>query len=57
MRAKLIALWTIAALACAGCPLTVVDTGPCRRCTAECDDGPRVCELCRSEECPEMEPE
>jgi hypothetical protein len=54
MRAKLITLWTIALLTCAGCPLTVIDTSPCAKCNAECDDGPRLCDACRDVRCPEL---
>jgi hypothetical protein len=51
MRRALLA----AALAtlCSGCPVAVVDPGPCSRCDVDCDDGPIVCDRCRSEECPD----
>lgn len=51
---RLVALLALAALTLAGCPLTVVDPGPCRRCRVDCDDGPDVCDECRSENCPDM---
>lgn len=42
-----------------GCPLTVVDRGPCRRCErgGDCDDGAAACEECRREWCPDADPD
>lgn len=43
---------------CVGCPLTVVDKGPCRRCEhGVCDLGPDACEQCRAEWCPDADPD
>jgi hypothetical protein len=53
MKAMLMA----ATLVLAGCPLTVIDSGPCRACRIDCDDGPDPCDECRQENCPDMEVE
>ena len=50
-------LLAAAAVLCCGCPVTVIDPGPCSRCDVDCDDGPRACDSCRGEECPELWPE
>jgi hypothetical protein len=49
------ACMAVGALLLAGCPLTVIDSGPCRTCRIDCDDGPDVCDECRAENCPDME--
>lgn len=58
VRAKMITLWTIVALACAGCLVTGADRPPCSPCKMKCEqdlgDG---CEDCRAENCPDLEAE
>lgn len=54
----MITLWTIVALACAGCLVTGADRPPCSPCKMKCEqdlgDG---CEDCRAENCPDLEAE
>jgi hypothetical protein len=48
------ACMAIGALLLTACPVTVIDSGPCRVCRHDCDDSPDWCEECRAENCPDM---